>query len=374
MTIELTEDSRLLLPRELYFGRLVMISFVAIVLLREVTRLDELDSADRAWSLTGIALLSAGWVWFWAKLAAGPESWQQGVAVAAVLAGAIILTLVSPAGVFPFYYAVIVAGAAFRWRIGVWLVAGVTFITVATWNSVDGTISIQVGLIAALFGSAAVTVRRVVSAQVALNRTQEDLHRLASVEARMDFARDLHDQLGQELTTTILQAELLRMDLQDAEPDVRSRADQVVNGTRNSLRLMRESVTGARPPQLRTEEPLSRRLLESVGITCRLEASIPVTQPANQTLLGWVLRESVTNVLRHSNATECVIALSSESSESGETVTLQVRDNGVGRDATAWGAGLSGMRERVTAVDGILTVDVPSTGGWRVSVTIPEPS
>jgi two-component system sensor histidine kinase DesK len=296
------------------------------------------------------------------------------VAVAAVLAGAVILTLVSPAGVFPFYYAVIVAGAAFRWRIGVWLVAGVTVITIVTWYWVDDTISIQVGLIAALFGSAAVTVRRVVSAQVALNRTQEDLHRLASVEARMDFARDLHDQLGQELTTTILQAELLRLDLQDADPDLRARADDVVQGTRNSLRLMRESVTGARPPLLRTEEPLSRRLLESVGIACTLEASIPVTQPSNQALLGWVLRESVTNVLRHSNATQCVISLSSESTPSGGTITLQVRDDGGGHDATAWGSGLSGMRERVEAVDGVLSVDVPSAGGWRVSVTIPEPS
>jgi len=374
MTIELTEDSRLLLPRELYFGRLVMIGFLAIVLLREFTRLDELDNVDRFCALTGIASLSAGWVWFWAKLAASPESWRQGVAVVAVLAGAVILTLVSPAGVFPFYYAVIVAGAAFRWRIGVWLVAMVTVITVATWYAVDDTVSIQVGLIAALFGSAAVTVRRVVSAQVTLNRTQEDLHRLASVEARMDFARDLHDQLGQELTTTILQAEILRMDLQDADPEVRSRADQVVKGTRNSLRLMRESVTGARPPLLRTEEPLSRALLESVGITCTLEASIPVTQPSNQALLGWVLRESVTNVLRHSNATRCVIALSSETMSTGEVVTLQVSDDGGGNDTTAWGSGLSGMRERVAAVAGTLSVDVPTTGGWRVTVSIPEPS
>jgi len=374
MTIELTEDSRLLLPRELYFGRLVMIGFLAIVLLRESARLDELDNTDRVWVLTGIALLSAGWVWFWAKLAASPESWRQGVAVAAVLAGAVILTLVSPAGVFPCYYAVIVAGAAYRWRIGVWLVAIVTVITVTAWYSVDGTISIQVALIAALFGSAAVTVRRVVSAQVALNRTQEDLHRLASVEARMDFARDLHDQLGQELTTTILQAEILRMDLQDADPELQMRADEVIRGSRNSLRLMRESVTGARPPLLRTEEPLSRRVLESVGITCTIEASIPLAQPSNQALLGWVLRESVTNVLRHSNATQCVISLSSESTTSGETVTLQVHDNGRGSDATAWGSGLSGMRERVEAVGGMLNVHSPSTGGWRISVTIPEPS
>jgi len=137
---------------------------------------------------------------------------------------------------------------------------------------------------------------------------------------------------------------------------------------------MRESVTGARPPLLRTEEPLSRRVLESVGIACTIEASIPLAQPSNQALLGWVLRESVTNVLRHSNATQCVISLSSESSPSGETVTLQVHDNGGGSDATAWGSGLSGMRERVEAVGGMLNVDSPSAGGWRVSVTIPEPS
>ncbi|MFL6181054.1 MAG: hypothetical protein ACJ73J_01990, partial [Actinomycetes bacterium] len=71
MTIELTEDARLTLPRELLVGRIVMIAFLSVLLLREATAGDPLSGAEKAtlWAL--LAVFSLGWIWFWWRLAAG---------------------------------------------------------------------------------------------------------------------------------------------------------------------------------------------------------------------------------------------------------------------------------------------------------------
>jgi two-component system sensor histidine kinase DesK len=80
--------------------------------------------------------------------------------------------------------------------------------------------------------------------------------------------------------------------------------------------------------------------------------------------LAFVLREAITNVIRHARARRCEIRLS----RNGHGLVLAIEDDGVG-GATADGAGLSGMRSRVAALGG--TVDRDGREGTRLTVTLP---
>jgi two-component system sensor histidine kinase DesK len=102
-------------------------------------------------------------------------------------------------------------------------------------------------------------------------------------------------------------------------------------------------------------------VLADAGITTTVEGSVADTDPRHRALLAWVLRESVTNVVRHSQARSVLIEL-------GPT-GIAVTDDGSGCDG-AEGNGLRGMRERVTGVGGTLAVG-PAAPGTRVEVALP---
>ena len=85
--------------------------------------------------------------------------------------------------------------------------------------------------------------------------------------------------------------------------------------------------------------------------------------------LAWCLREAVTNVVRHSGASDCRIGLTRR----GESLTLTVRDDGSGRvqHGAAPGSGLRGMSERLSAVGGSLELRPDSAPGFSLSATVP---
>jgi two-component system sensor histidine kinase DesK len=309
------------------------------------------------------------WAWFWWVLAAGPESAAHAIAVIAVVASAVVMVVANPAGVFPFYYAVIVAGVAFRWPIGVVLVSITTILTVATWAVVnDSTPSFQIALVTALFGGAAITVRRYVAAQLALSQTQDELRRLATRQARLDLARDLHDQLGQELTVSVLQAELLVLDVADSPPVVRDRAARVLQSTRSALELMRETVSDVRTPALTTELEAADTLLRAAGVGCTVSQHVTIRSPRAETILGWVVREGMTNVLRHSGATTCQVTITADQGE----YVLCIEDDGAGRGSSEPGSGLVNMRQRLTQAGGTLDAQPRANGGFQLTARIPE--
>ncbi|MEO8329566.1 MAG: sensor histidine kinase [Candidatus Nanopelagicales bacterium] len=369
MTISLDEDTRLRLPHELMVGRLVMIAFLSILLVRQLSELDQLPDDEGLLLIVALLVLTVSWIWFWWFLAAGPESSAQAVAVILVVGAATALVMLIPLGVYPFYYAVIVAGAAYRWYVGIVLVSITTVLAVVTWAAASGdSLSFQTALVTALFGGGAITVRRFVAAQLALQQTQDELKRIAAGQARMELARDLHDQLGQQLTVTVLQAELLVLDATDAAPLIRERATTLLESSRSSLKLMRETVTDLRPPQLSLELAAAETLLRAAGVRFSVERNLADLSPAVDTLLAWVVREGTTNVLRHSGARGCTVTLQHADGQ----CTLTIHDDGTGRGVTDPGSGLVNLSQRVANVGGTFDARPAHDGGFTVTARIPE--
>ena len=166
--------------------------------------------------------------------------------------------------------------------------------------------------------------------------------------------------LGHSLTALSVKAELAAR-LIDVDPDrARLELESIQETARQALAEVRATVGGLRAGNLEAELAALPQVLADAGIETTVEGSVADTDPRHRTLLAWVLRESVTNVVRHAHATHVVIRLD----QSG----LTVADDGTGL-AHAEGNGLRGMRERVSAAGG--TLDLSGDPGTRVQVVLP---
>lgn len=185
---------------------------------------------------------------------------------------------------------------------------------------------------------------------------------LAMAAERNRVARDVHDILGHSLTVITVKTELAQR-LLDIDIDrARSELADIEHLARDALAGVRDTVGGLREVTLRRELANARSALEAAGIAAGLPD--PEELPAgDHELFGWVLREAVTNVVRHSGARHCVVTVT----PTGITVT----DDGRGLAAAAAGSGLTGLRERAAAAGAALTLVEPAGGGVRVVVTVP---
>lgn len=179
---------------------------------------------------------------------------------------------------------------------------------------------------------------------VELDRARAAQADLAVAEERLRFSRDVHDVLGRRLSTIAVQSELaatLATRGDDRAPD---RMLEVRASAHAALREARELARGYRPTDLGQELQGARSLLASAGIGA--EVSVEALPAAWQEPVAWVVREAVTNVLRHSCATSVSIRW--------ESPNLCISNDGVSRGAHAEGAGLRGLRERLTPLGGSL--------------------
>ena len=202
---------------------------------------------------------------------------------------------------------------------------------------------------------------------VRLWQAQEQVGELATLAERERISRDLHDLLGHTLSVITLKSELASR-LAESDPD-RAVAEirDVERVSRDALSEVRAAVEGYRERGLSGELQSAARALESCGV--RMNATIAdVRIPARQeSILALALREAVTNIVRHARASTCWITLSADVSR----LVLVVRDDGRGGSARD-GHGLTGMRERIAAVGGTLTVD--GSDGMTITVTLPDPA
>ncbi len=204
-------------------------------------------------------------------------------------------------------------------------------------------------------------VRRAFESNRELAETRVELARLAAENERIRSARDLHDLLGHSLTTITVKAGLARQ-LGAADP-ARSQQEiaEVEELARRSLADVRAAVTSYRDVSLAGELATGRELLRAAGITADLPRAVDAVEPSNQELFGWVVREGLTNVVRHAHASSCSVRLS--------PCSVEIVDDGVGGNGAS-GNGLAGLRERVAAAGGVVDAGPAEPKGWRLRVSL----
>lgn len=198
-----------------------------------------------------------------------------------------------------------------------------------------------------------------------LRRSREEVEHLAKIAERERIARDLHDLLGHTLSVIVLKSELASR-LTETDP-ARAAAEirDVERVSREALEQVRAAVRGYRSTGWDGELQQAMGALQTAGI--RVETAIEKTSlpAAQEGVVALALREAVTNVVRHSHATNCRVSLR----QSGKYCELEVADDGQG-GALAEGSGLSGMRERVELLGGAIETDGRRGTVLRVRVPV----
>ncbi|WP_435848110.1 histidine kinase [Streptomyces decoyicus] len=183
-----------------------------------------------------------------------------------------------------------------------------------------------------------------------LNTTRQELARSAVEKERLRFSRDLHDLLGHTLSVVVVKAEAVRrLAPRNLDAALAQAADIEAVG-RQALTEIREAVTGYREGSLTTELDRARSVLEAAGIEPVVRQAGPPLPPQAGALLGWVVREGVTNAVRHSGATHCEIDVHADE----ERVRLTITDDGRGpiSSGVAAAPGLPWLRDRAPGPGG----------------------
>ena len=172
---------------------------------------------------------------------------------------------------------------------------------------------------------------------VELDRGRTAQAALAVAEERLRFSRDVHDVLGRRLSAIAVQSELAAALVERGDERAAARALEVRTSAHDALREARELARGYRPVDLEQELHGAASLLRSAGIDATVDVTgLPAQwhEPA-----AWVVREAVTNVLRHSRASTVAVSYADG--------VLLVRNDGATRPPTADGTGLAGVRGRL---------------------------
>ena len=188
----------------------------------------------------------------------------------------------------------------------------------------------------------------------ALRNEERRTAALAVAAERERIGRDLHDILGHSLTAIAVKADLAGR-LVSRDP-ARAEAEIADLGrvARQALADVRATASGMREVRLATEVAAARSVLGAAGVTCHAPSALPVFDDEASELLGYVVREAVTNVVRHAGAATCTIG--------ADEASVTIADDGRGIRAEAKGTGLAGLKVRVEAVGGRLSVASDATG------------
>ena len=291
------------------------------------------------------------------------------------LFGAVMVATAGLIGVqfssFGVYFAIMLA-TLIPWRISRFLIAGwglvliVISIIVADWTPA------LIALIGVGIGSAVGSGIEQGRVAQKLRRVELRASQLAVVAERERIARDLHDILGHSLTAVSIKSGLAGR-LVDVDPAAaKTQIEEVTSIARQALADVRATAAGMRQVRLATEIAGARSVLEAAGIEAITPTAIEPMAEAVTELLGYVVREAVTNVVRHSEAQRCVIT-------SGPGwVVIDDDGRGLGHvdpNGRSGGSGLHGLRERIERAGGTLTVSSEgSHQGLTLRAELDQPS
>jgi two-component system sensor histidine kinase DesK len=203
-----------------------------------------------------------------------------------------------------------------------------------------------------------------------LREANEQIAALAVAAERERLARDLHDLLGHSLTTITVKAGLARRLIETGRAEDRAVGEirDVEALSRSALSDVRATVSEYRTVSLAGELAGARAALRAADIDADLPRAVDDVDPALRAVFGYVVREAVTNVVRHSGASVVRIRLGPK--------WITVTDDGGGTDDDtagngAVGAGLRGLTERLAAAGGTLDAGPEPGGGFTVRAEVP---
>ncbi|MDA0181937.1 histidine kinase [Solirubrobacter phytolaccae] len=187
---------------------------------------------------------------------------------------------------------------------------------------------------------------------------------VAVLRERLRFAGDLHDIQGHQLQAIALKAQLASRLIGHDDEAARGHADDAHALALQALSETRELVQGYRRVGLATELANAVGILKAAGVDAEVEGAPESVPVALQPLFGSLVREGATNLLRHTKAARCEIAVERD----GDDVVVRVIDDGVARVVvpSGDGTGVAGLQERFAAVGGRVDAEPLAPRGFEL--------
>lgn len=263
---------------------------------------------------------------------------------------------------FAVYLSVMIA-ALIPWRTARFVVLGWNLLVLASAIPERSVAAVLLAVMGLLFGLAFGGGFEAGRVRHRLQAAEQRVSTLAVAAERERIARDLHDILGHSLTAISIKSALAGR-LTDADPAAaQAQMAEVEQIARVALADVRATTTGMREVRLAGEIASSRSVLMAAGVEAVVASAVPPMSDQQSQLLGYVVREAVTNVVRHADAGHCTIEVDEDS--------VTITDDGVGMTRSPrQGSGLGGLRRRVADAGGVLVVRPGENGGTVLRATV----
>jgi signal transduction histidine kinase len=194
----------------------------------------------------------------------------------------------------------------------------------------------------------------------------------AQDEERVRLERNLHDGAQQQLVALAVKQRLVESVLERDPPKARALMAELQAQTAEALETLRDLARGIYPPILADKglEAALEAQIRRAAVPIELEADVPNRYPREiEAAVYFSCLEALQNVAKYANASRTVVRLN----DAPGWLTFTVADDGVGFDAarTTFGTGIMGIRDRVEALGGELTIEPEPGGGIRLSGSLP---
>ncbi|MEV8512062.1 histidine kinase [Dactylosporangium sp. NPDC051484] len=204
-----------------------------------------------------------------------------------------------------------------------------------------------------------------------LHETRAEMAQMAVFNERLRFARDLHDLLGYSLSAVTLKSELTRRLIGRNEQRALAELEEIRDISRQALADVRQLASGYRDMSFDDEARSARSVLSAADIRVVMNIAHPELPCQVSTVLATVLREGVTNLLRHSKAKNCQVAVAVR----GDRVRMTIRNDGAEQNrsepSSYVGSGLRNLTTRTAALGGSLSASIAPDRWFELSAELP---
>jgi signal transduction histidine kinase len=250
------------------------------------------------------------------------------------------------------------------WQLALAALAGAVLTLIAPWV-IRGLAAVDRGMVRAFLGTSRRTLeRRTATLEESRSRTVD-----ATIEERRRLERDLHDGAQQRLVSLGMDLGIALEKLDSDPEQAKALLADAHGDAQLALRELRDLARGIHPAVL-TDRGLDAAvsgLAAKSAVPVRVRGSLATRPPASvEATAYFVVSEALANVAKHADATAVDVFLE----QTGDRLRVEIADNGRG-GADPHGAGLRGLADRATAVDGSFAVVSPPGGGTRIVTELP---